>query len=48
MLLVSEADGRVSHVRRALGGAVRDGLVAGGPAAHDHLVAWLADRPAPG
>lgn len=47
-LLVTEAGGRVSHVRRALGGAVRDGLVAGGPAAHDHLVAWLSDRPAPG
>jgi myo-inositol-1(or 4)-monophosphatase len=43
-LLVTEAGGRVSEHERMLGGQRRTGIVAGGRAAHDHLVAWL-DRP---
>ena len=46
-LLVTEAGGRVSTHTRTLGGAVRDGIVAGGPAAHDALVGWLGDRSTP-
>ncbi len=46
-LLVTEAGGRVTAVSRRLGGRELDGVVAGGPAAHDHLVAWLHGRPAP-
>lgn len=44
-LLVTEAGGIVSEHRRTLGGQQRTVLVAGGRAAHDHLVAWLAGRP---
>lgn len=43
-LLVTEAGGRVTGHERTLGGRRRAGLVAGGPAAHDHLVAWLEGR----
>jgi myo-inositol-1(or 4)-monophosphatase len=43
-LLVTEAGGVVTTKRRTLAGGTRDGLVAGGRAAHDHLVAWLASR----
>ena len=42
-LLVTEAGGVVTAHRRRLGGAVRDGIVAGGGAAHDGLCTWLAD-----
>lgn len=40
-LLVTEAGGRVTSHERTLGGHRRQGIVAGGPAAHDHLAAWL-------
>ncbi len=43
-LLVTEAGGVVSEHHRQLGGQERPGLVAGGRAAHDHLVNWLEDR----
>lgn len=43
-LLVTEAGGAVSPHRQVLGGRERDGLVAGGRATHDALLAWLADR----
>ncbi len=43
-LLITEAGGVVSEHRRSLGGQERPGLVAGGRAAHDHLVDWLEDR----
>lgn len=43
-LLVTEAGGRVSTHRRRLGGADRDGIVAGGPVAHDAVAAWVRDR----
>lgn len=41
-LLVTEAGGRVSEVTATLAGTRRDGLVAAGPAVHDHLRAFLA------
>jgi myo-inositol-1(or 4)-monophosphatase len=40
-LLVTEAGGMVSEHERQLGGRSMTGVVAGGRAAHDHLVAWL-------
>lgn len=43
-LLVTEAGGLVTEHRRRLGGAVRDGIVAGGRQAHDGVCAWLADH----
>lgn len=43
-LLVTEAAGRVSEHERVLGGRAMTGVVAGGPAAHDHLVAWNERR----
>lgn len=43
-LLVEEAGGVASTVSHRFGGAERDGLVAGGPGAHDALRAWLAGR----
>lgn len=39
-LLVTEAGGVVSELRGMLGGQERTGIVAGGRAAHDLLVAW--------
>jgi myo-inositol-1(or 4)-monophosphatase len=44
-LLVTEAGGRVSDHRRAFGGQQLTGVLAGGAAAHDHLLAWLEGRP---
>ncbi len=44
-LLVDEAGGRTSTRRRHLGGRDRSGLVAGGAAAHDAIVDWLAGDP---
>jgi myo-inositol-1(or 4)-monophosphatase len=44
-LLVTEAGGRLSRPRRRLGGDGHTGLLAAGPAAHEGLAAWLADRP---
>jgi myo-inositol-1(or 4)-monophosphatase len=44
-LLVTEAGGRCSQHRRRLGGRWSTGIVAGGPAAHDGLAAWLEGRP---
>ena len=41
-LLVDEAGGVTSTRHRHLGGHDRSGLVAGGAAAHDAIVAWLA------
>jgi myo-inositol-1(or 4)-monophosphatase len=41
-LLVTEAGGRVTEVAHTLGDKRRDGLVAAGPAVHDHLLAFLA------
>lgn len=43
-LLVTEAGGVVSTHRRRLGGDRREGLVAGGVAAHDAVVHWLDSR----
>lgn len=43
-LLVTEAGGVVSTHQRVLGGQPRPGVVAGGRAAHDALVAWLEER----
>lgn len=43
MLLVEEAGGVVSRTSRGLGGRPRDGIVAGGRAAHDAVVGWLGD-----
>ena len=43
-LLVVESGGRVSTHERRLGGAVRRGIVAGGPSAHDAVAAWLEGR----
>lgn len=43
-LLVAEAGGRCSHHRRRLGGRWLTGVVAGGPAAHDGVAAWLEGR----
>lgn len=43
-LLVTEAGGRVSTHRRRLGGADREGIVAGGPTAHDAVADWVRDR----
>jgi myo-inositol-1(or 4)-monophosphatase len=43
-LLVAEAGGRWSRHRRQLGGRWLTGLVAGGPAAHDGVAAWLEGR----
>ena len=42
-LLVTEAGGRVTTHDRMLGGASRDGLVAGGEHAHADVVAWLEE-----
>ncbi|WP_425413697.1 inositol monophosphatase family protein [Nitriliruptor alkaliphilus] len=44
-LLVTEAGGRVSTASWTLGGRSRAAVVAGGAAAHDHLLAWLEERP---
>jgi myo-inositol-1(or 4)-monophosphatase len=44
-LMVTEAGGRVSHPRRSYAGHDLPGVIAGGPAAHDHLVRWLEARP---
>jgi myo-inositol-1(or 4)-monophosphatase len=46
-LLVTEAGGHVSTHRRTLGGEVREGIVAGGPTAHDALAAWVRERSEP-
>ena len=43
-LLVTEAGGVVTTHRRTLGGAPREGIVAGGPAAAAALADWLDDR----
>ncbi len=43
-LLVTEAGGTVTSHVRDLGGAPRDGVVAGGGAAHDGVVNWLDSR----
>ena len=43
-LLVTEAGGVVSSHTRVLGGGARDGVVAGGPAAHDAMVDWIRER----
>lgn len=43
-LLVAEAGGVVSMHERHLGGAPREGLVAGGATAHDAVVDWLSGR----
>ncbi len=43
-LLVTEAGGVVSTHERTLGGTRRDGIVAGGVAAHDAVVNWLDGR----
>lgn len=43
-LLVTEAGGVVTSHERSLGGAVRPGLVAGGPAVHANLIRWLEQR----
>jgi myo-inositol-1(or 4)-monophosphatase len=43
-LLVEEAGGTVSDHRRTLGGQDLPGLLAGAPAAHDALAAWLEER----
>lgn len=43
-LLVTEAGGLVSEHERTFGGRSMTGVVAGGPAAHDHLAAWLGHR----
>lgn len=40
-LVVTEAGGTASLWRMELGGAVRDGVVAGGPLVHDGLSTWL-------
>ncbi len=40
-LLVTEAGGRFSLMQRRLGGHLRSGLVAAGPAIHAALLAWL-------
>lgn len=47
-LLVEEAGGVVSEVSTVLGGAPRDGVIAGGRQVHDDLGRWLADRTAAG
>ncbi len=44
-LLVTEAGGTVSTPTRRLGGREHPGVVAGGPVAHDALVAWLSEAP---
>jgi myo-inositol-1(or 4)-monophosphatase len=44
-LLVQEAGGTVHEHRRVLGGRERVGVIAGGEAAVDHLVAWYEARP---
>lgn len=44
-LIVTEAGGIVTRHERRLGGAVRDGLVAGGEAVSRNLVDWLSARP---
>jgi fructose-1,6-bisphosphatase/inositol monophosphatase family enzyme len=44
-LMVAEAGGRVSHPRRRYAGHELSGVIAGGPAAHEHLVRWLEARP---
>lgn len=46
-LLIEEAGGIVSDHRLRLGGRDRDGLVAGGAAAHAHLTAWVGSLPPP-
>lgn len=46
-LLVTEAGGAVTLLQRQLGGQPRLGLVAGGQAVHDALVAWLVTSPDP-
>lgn len=43
-LLVTEAGGRVTATDRVIGGRRLPGVVAGGPAAHDAVLAWLATR----
>lgn len=43
-LLVTEAGGRVSTHERRLGGAPREGIVAGGAAAHDAMTDWVRER----
>lgn len=42
-LLVREAGGVVTDLDRTVGGRSRAGLVAGGRAAHDHLLGWLEE-----
>lgn len=42
-LIVEEAGGRVTHPSRVYGGRELPGVLAGGPAAHDHLAAWLEE-----
>jgi myo-inositol-1(or 4)-monophosphatase len=44
-LLVTEAGGIVTEHPRTLGGRELTAVVAGGRAAHDHLVDWLGGRP---
>ena len=41
---VTEAGGRVSTHERRLGGAPREGIVAGGAAAHDAMTDWVRER----
>lgn len=43
-LVVEEGGGRVSHLRRIHAGRELPGVIAGGPAAHDHLTSWLETR----
>jgi myo-inositol-1(or 4)-monophosphatase len=43
-LVVTEAGGTVSLWRTELGGASREGVVAGGPVVHEGLAAWVARR----
>lgn len=43
-LMVTEAGGRVSHPQRRYAGQDLPGVIAGGPAAHDHLTRWLEAR----
>lgn len=46
-LLVTEAGGQVSTHERTLGGALRPGIVAGGPTAHHAVASWVQDRSIP-
>jgi myo-inositol-1(or 4)-monophosphatase len=43
-LLVTEAGGTLSRPVHRLGGRIRDGVLAGGRAAHDALAGWLETR----